>query len=72
MYEGIADRLKTELRNRAPSGAEIRIHAAKDRNYAVWKGGSTLASLSTFGSSWINRSEYEEHGTDIVHRKCPQ
>merc|ERR1711881_348482 len=70
MYEGIADRLKTELTNRAPSGAEIRIVAAADRKYAVWKGGSTLASLSTFASSWVTAEDYQEHGAAVIHRKC--
>jgi actin len=70
MYEGIADRLKQELVNRAPAGAEIRIVAAADRKYAVWKGGSTLASLSTFHSSWVTAQDYEEHGAAIIHRKC--
>ena len=70
MYEGIADRLKTELTGLAPAGSEIRIVAAPDRKYAVWKGASTLASLSTFAASWISKDEYEEHGAGIVHRKC--
>ena len=70
MYEGIADRLKTELTNLAPAGSEIRIVASPDRKYAVWKGASTLASLSTFAASWISKEEYDEHGAGIVHRKC--
>jgi len=70
MYEGMADRLKQELVNRAPSGAEIRVVAAADRKYAVWKGGSTLASLSTFESSWVTKEDYEEHGAAVIHRKC--
>jgi len=70
MYEGMADRLKQELVNRAPSGAEIRVVAAADRKYAVWKGGSTLASLSTFESSWVTKDDYEEHGAAVIHRKC--
>ena len=70
MYEGIADRLKTELTNLAPAGSEIRIVASPDRKYAVWKGASTLASLSTFAASWISKDEYDEHGAGIVHRKC--
>jgi actin len=70
MYEGIADRLKQELVNRAPAGAEIRIVASADRKYAVWKGGSTLASLSTFHSSWVTAEDYQEHGAAIIHRKC--
>jgi len=70
MYEGIADRLKSELTTLAPPGSEIRIVATPDRKYAVWKGASTLASLSTFAASWISKDEYEEHGAAIVHRKC--
>ena len=70
MYEGISDRLKTEITNLAPDGSEIRIVASPDRKYAVWKGASTLASLSTFAASWVSKEEYEEHGAAIVHRKC--
>jgi actin-related protein len=70
MYEGLPDRLKNELVNLAPSGAEIRVVASSDRKYAVWKGASTLASLSTFAASWVSKADYEEHGASIVHRKC--
>jgi len=70
MYEGIPDRLKTELTNLAPSGAEIRVVASADRKYAVWKGASTLASLSTFASSWVTAEDYQEHGAAVIHRKC--
>ena len=70
MYEGIADRLKAEVEGLMPAGAEIRIVASADRKYAVWKGASTLASLSTFASSWISEEDYNEHGAAVVHRKC--
>lgn len=70
MYEGIPDRLKSELVAKAPSGAEIRVVASADRKYAVWKGGSTLASLSTFASSWVTSEDYQEHGAAVIHRKC--
>jgi len=70
LFEGMADRLKQELVNRAPSGAEIKVVAAANRKYAVWRGGSTLASLSTFESSWCTKEDYEEHGAAVIHRKC--
>jgi len=70
MYEGIADRLKQEVTNKMPAGAEIRVIASADRKYAVWKGASTLASLSTFASSWVTAEDYQEHGAAVVHRKC--
>lgn len=70
MYSGLADRLKDEVVNLAPAGAEIKIVAQADRKFAVWKGASTFASLSTFASSWITKDDYAEHGAAIVHRKC--
>jgi len=70
MYEGLADRLKAEIENLAPAGSEVRIIATQDRKYAVWKGASTLASLSTFSASWISKEEYDDHGASVVHRKC--
>jgi len=70
MYEGLSDRLKNEVTAQLPAGSEVRVIAAADRKFAVWKGASTLASLSTFESSWITAEDYEEHGAAIVHRKC--
>jgi len=70
MYEGLADRLKNEITALAPGGAEIRVIASADRKYAVWKGASTLASLSTFASSWVTAEDYAEHGAAVIHRKC--
>jgi len=70
MYDGMADRLKAELTSLAYAGSEIRIIAPADRKYSVWKGASTLASLSTFATKWITKADFEEHGEAIVHRKC--
>lgn len=69
MYPGISDRLKSELAALAPAGSDIRIIANNDRKFAVWKGASTLASLSSFANSWVTKADYEEHGAAIVHRK---
>jgi actin-related protein len=70
MYTGLPERLKNEIVSLAPAGAEIRVIAAADRKYAVWKGASTLASLSTFASSWVSAEDYQENGAAVVHRKC--
>jgi actin-related protein len=43
MYEGLPERLKKEITNLAPAGAEIRVIAPADRKNAVWIGASTLA-----------------------------
>jgi len=70
MYENLPDRLKSEVTALTPPGAEIRVIASADRKYAVWKGASTLASLSTFSSSWISQDDYNESGAAVIHRKC--
>lgn len=70
MFDGIGERLLKEIENRAPKSINVKVIASPDRRYAVWRGGSTLTSLSTFASMWITKEDYDEHGASIVHRKC--
>nr|AAK98785.1 actin I [Stylonychia pustulata] len=70
MYEGIGERLLKEIEDRAPKSINVQVIASPDRRFAVWRGGSTLTSLSTFASMWITKEDYEENGASIVHRKC--
>merc|ERR1712228_753303 len=51
MYQNLPERMKKEIEGQAPAGA--------DRKYAVWKGASTLASLSTFADKWVTKEDYE-------------
>jgi actin-related protein len=70
MYPGIAERLTKEIVSLAPSAMKIKVIAPAERKYSVWIGGSILSSLSSFQSMWITKSEFEEAGPSIVHRKC--
>lgn len=70
MFPGIADRMSKEITSLAPSAMKIKVVAPPERKYSVWIGGSILASLSTFQQMWIAKSEYDESGPSIVHRKC--
>jgi len=70
MYQGIPERVQQEVKNLAPDSMTIKIIAPPERKYSVWIGGSILASLSTFQQMWISKSEYDESGPSIVHRKC--
>jgi len=70
MFEGIGERLSKEVESRAPKSINVKVIASPDRRFAVWRGGSTLTSLSTFASMWITKEDYDEHGATIVHRKC--
>lgn len=69
LYEGMGERLLKEVENKAPKSITVKVIASPDRRFAVWRGGSTLTSLSTFASMWITKEDYEEHGASIVHRK---
>lgn len=70
LYQGLPDRIEQEVDKLAPHQGVVKVIATTDRYYAVWTGGSTLSSLSTFESQWITKEEYEENGAEIVHRKC--
>jgi len=70
MFPGIAERLQKDISALAPAAAKVKIIAPAERKFSVWIGGSILASLSTFQQQWISKSEYEESGPTIVHRKC--
>lgn len=70
MYNGLSERIKNEMAALAPAGMNIKVVSPPERKYSVWIGGSILASLSTFQQMWITKSDYEEEGPSIVHRKC--
>ena len=70
MYPGIGERMTKEVTALAPATMKIKVVAPPERKYSVWIGGSILSSLSTFQSMWISKSEYDEAGPSIVHRKC--
>jgi actin-related protein len=70
MFNGIDARMKKEITALAPPTMTIKIIAPPERKYSVWIGGSILASLSTFQQMWISKTEYDESGPAIVHRKC--
>lgn len=70
MFQGISSRVQKELESLAPPSMKIKVVAPPERQYSVWIGGSILSSLSTFQQMWVSKSEYEEMGPSIVHRKC--
>lgn len=69
LFSGFGDRFLHEVRQRAPERTRIRISAPPDRISSAWSGGSILASLSTFENMWVSKGDYDEHGSNIVHRR---
>lgn len=72
LLHGFTDRLNQELMQTYP-GPRVRISApgnTAERRFGSWIGGSILASLGTFHQMWISKKEYEEHGANIVEKRC--
>ena len=72
MFNGLPERLRKEMNsfNSDEMYNEIRVIDSRDRKYSAWRGGNIISSISSFESHYITRSEYEEFGANIVHRKC--
>lgn len=76
MFKGFEKRLEFELKatgmfNQGMSKF-VKVKAPSDRCNSIWLGGATLAGMSTFEERWITGQDYDEVGTDILKRKCPQ
>jgi len=72
MFDKLPERLEKEIQKLAPStiSSKVRVLAMPERKYSVWIGGSILSALSYFQTMWITKSEYDDAGPQIVHRKC--
>jgi actin len=71
LFPGFPERIEKEIIRLAPPTIPVKVIAPPHRKYAVWIGGSILASLATFRQKVITNMEYYEVGARIVHQKCP-
>lgn len=70
MFPGMADRIQTDMNGFAKTCSKVKVIGTPERKFSVWCGGSILASLSTFQDMWIKKTDYDEFGASVVHRKC--
>ena len=52
----------------------LHMHRTCTADLKAWSlvaGGSILASLGSFQQMWMSKSEYDEHGAALIHRKAP-
>jgi hypothetical protein len=57
MFAGLPERVEKEVIRMAPPTMKIKVGAPPERKYAVWIGGSILASLATFPQMAITHEE---------------
>lgn len=72
LVQGVTRRIDLEINVMYP-GPRVRVYApgqVVERKYASWIGGSILGSLGTFHQMWISKKEYEEHGPNIIEKRC--
>eukprot|EP00758_Cryptobia_borreli_P005235 Tbor_TRINITY_DN4792_c0_g1::TRINITY_DN4792_c0_g1_i1::g.16994::m.16994/K05692/ACTB_G1; actin beta/gamma 1 len=71
MFKGLETRLESEIKSLANAVArdDVKVIAPNERKFSVWIGAAILASLMSFETEWILKSEYEEHGPSIVHNR---
>ena len=70
MFKGMQARMQKEVQALAPSNNQPEVESPADRKHSAWLGGAILSSMQRFEPMWIKKSEYEDEGTRIVHRKC--
>lgn len=70
LFPHLDERMQKEMSYLAPKGTVVKCVAFPNRQYAAWIGASIVASLSTFPCMWVSKSEYDDYGASIIHRKC--
>ena len=80
LLPGLRERLERDLAAHAASQvalaatSKVKVTSpanAVERRFSVWIGGSILASLGSFQQMWMSKTEYEEHGKGLIHRRAP-
>ena len=69
LFKNIAERISRNIKSFGGNTISYKLLVPAERKYSVWIGGSILASLSTFKSILISKSEYDEYGPEIVNIK---
>ena len=72
MFKGLSERLTKEIKILSPESIKdkIKVFALNERKFGAFIGGAFLPLSSQFESMLITKTEYEEFGATIVHRKC--
>ena len=71
LFKGFPERLSKEIKQLVPESLknEVNVIATPGREHIAWSGGAILSNLSTFQNKWITKTEYQEYGVSIIHKK---
>ena len=63
------ERLQRELQMKNHSNAKIKCLNYSDKITSLWFGGAVISGIGSLQPMWISKSDYDEHGPSIIHRK---
>ena len=70
MFDGLKERIEKEIKNLAADDQVVKVIASPDRQYNTWIGACSMIKQRPFDLKWITREDYNEFGSQIVHKKC--
>ena len=69
LFDGLVERLESEVRMRAPSEYRVSIRRSKEALTTAWCGGSCLSIDPSFSTVYLTKRDYEEHGDRILRER---
>ena len=73
IFDNYLNNLKDSLVKQLVSGTLVKLttHPSKiERSLASFLGASIVSSLNIYRESIVKKEEYEEHGANIIEKKC--
>ena len=67
--KGLKDKLTDEIKNKAYKNLKINLKSTPKPEYCCWLGGNIISTLEIFKKMCVNKNEWNEKGTKIVHIK---
>jgi len=74
LFPGFSERFTNDMKElmatKDPSRRlQVKVIAPETRKFDVWRGGSTIASLTMMENMWITQEEYRSDGINCIYRK---
>ena len=66
---GLKDKLTDEIKNKAYKNLKINLKTTPKPEYCCWLGGNIISTLEIFKRMCVNKNEWNEKGTKVVHIK---
>lgn len=69
MFPGLDKRITRDLKDLAPAGTTVKVISKPEKADLAFAGGCVWCDIPSTEDQWIFKSEYEENGPSVMHRK---